>query len=627
MTAKATKRRPLIFAIAFATLMVGSLIPATASFAGTYDVYSCRIPYGAKKGDPAPVEVASSPAEAEGKWSYNASGSVLESQTCATGGEVVGALQAGVAHSDADIATWEFSAPEGVDIHSGFLWQATDAQGGEGYLTWLATPTDPGPASAAGSPSFIDGCVYVLGCRGVGDTAEPLSPQNEVAIPPENTGGSHLYINASCSKASCPSSSGDKEGYAAVIHLYAADLQLEENAAPVVSSVSGELATSPTISGEPSVHFRALDEGSGVYQATIRVDGAVVQQNILDEEEGRCKPIETAPDGRPAFLSAKPCPREVEGDLSIQTKSFTNGAHTLSITVSNAAGEEATVLDRTIDVQNASSSQAGEASPPQSSSSGAPGSPQGGATPLQSPLGAGMLNGRDASSPAHLSAAWLMPRSQARRASRGAGNTDGGASPLGGPTLLSPFGRVHIIVGRLMNGSGKPISGAEIEVSVIRSFGGARPTMLAPLRTNDSGRFRLRLARTQPTSRITLTYASTADGPTAAQAALTLKVEAGVALTVRPKTTSVGHTIKLSGRLLGGPIPQGGKQIVLQAKSKGTPWLTFDVLRTNRRGRFQATHRFRLPGPIRYRFRAVSLHEADFPYVRGQSNVVSVWER
>jgi hypothetical protein len=50
-------------------------------------------------------------------------------------------------------------------------------------------------------------------------------------------------------------------------------------------------------------------------------------------------------------------------------------------------------------------------------------------------------------------------------------------------------------------------------------------------------------------------------------------------------------------------------------------------VRTDARGRFGARYRFRFAGPAEYQFRAVSEFEADFPFLGGASNVVSVFER
>jgi hypothetical protein len=89
----------------------------------------------------------------------------------------------------------------------------------------------------------------------------------------------------------------------------------------------------------------------------------------------------------------------------------------------------------------------------------------------------------------------------------------------------------------------------------------------------------------------------------------------------------VGQTISFNGVLHGRPIPPAGKQLVLEARSPGSPWLEFNVIRTDPRGRFRASYRFRLPGPHNYQFRILSKYESDFPFIAGTSTIVAVQEQ
>jgi hypothetical protein len=104
-------------------------------------------------------------------------------------------------------------------------------------------------------------------------------------------------------------------------------------------------------------------------------------------------------------------------------------------------------------------------------------------------------------------------------------------------------------------------------------------------------------------------------------------VRAGLRLRVSPALAGVGQSIRFRGRLLGGPIPRGGKLVVLEARSPGSRWIEFRDIRSDARGRFRAGYRFRFPGPAHYQFRAVSEPESDYPFAHGGSNVVRVYER
>jgi hypothetical protein len=77
------------------------------------------------------------------------------------------------------------------------------------------------------------------------------------------------------------------------------------------------------------------------------------------------------------------------------------------------------------------------------------------------------------------------------------------------------------------------------------------------------------------------------------------------------------------------PIPSGGKQIVLQALAlgvRGAKWQTFNVVRTSKKGVFRASYRFRFAGPARYRIRAFSRYEQDYPYLASTSPTTLIKE-
>ncbi|HEY1689731.1 MAG TPA: hypothetical protein VGF95_12810 [Solirubrobacteraceae bacterium] len=573
--------------------------------AGTYDVYSCRIPYGASAGAAAPLEVAEG-GEAPGEWNAKATGKVTYSDTCASGGGLTAGLPAEEEHGATDVLTWQFSAPTGETIKEATLWRAGDADGGTGYLYWMTGPEYVPAAEALTSKYFFEGCVYQLGCtEGQGNPDDPLASENEFKVPYENLGGPHLYLSVTCSMVSCPNEPGDTEGFATVINLYASDMLLQETALPSVTNVTGALATQEPIAGEASLAFQAQDQGSGVYQQVVEVDGNQIQRSIVDEAEGRCKPLEAGTEPL-AFLYPRPCPATVQGHVTLDTSTLTDGTHQLRIAVTNAAGNTSTVLERQIDVAN----HAGESG--EHGQDGSP--PPTGGTQVPSEGTSAAPNGSPASATATLTAHWATGKAH--------------RSGSSGASVTAAYGHAQTIDGRLTGPGGKPIAGALIGVTARATYGGAKPKAMHAARTGKAGAFALKLPSKDSSSQaVELSYADTIGGKPVAVKTLTLHVKAGVQLHVTPTTTAAGKAIALSGRVLGGPIPQGGKQVVLEARSKGTRWLQFKVLHTGRDGRFHASHRFRLPGPIRYRFRAICPHEADFPFLAGGSKAVGVFER
>ena len=160
------------------------------------------------------------------------------------------------------------------------------------------------------------------------------------------------------------------------------------------------------------------------------------------------------------------------------------------------------------------------------------------------------------------------------------------------------------------------------------ALAGAKPVTVASARTGPDGRFSVRVRAAGPSRTLCLAYRGVSGiGPPVATRKLMLRVRAGVVLHVTPRVASVGRSIRFSGRLRAGPVPPGGKQLVLEARAPGGTWLEFRVVRTNARGRFHAGYRFRFPGPARYQFRALSEPESDYPFAAGTSNVVGVFER
>jgi len=97
-----------------------------------------------------------------------------------------------------------------------------------------------------------------------------------------------------------------------------------------------------------------------------------------------------------------------------------------------------------------------------------------------------------------------------------------------------------------------------------------------------------------------------------------------VRLSVDPHTAARGRTVKLSGRLVGRPLPATGKVVELQARSPGERWITFRTVRASRRGRFATRYTFRQSGPALYLMRARVREADDYPYATGVSHTARV---
>ncbi len=554
------------FSTAGLVVLVAVLVAVASAWGGKFDLDTCKTPGG---------EIASTDG-----WSPSATGYYsYATNTCHQPGGALMAALGDQPHrtADTEIATWTFTPPPGDRLAAATLWRAGDTDGGAAanaiYEFWFAGPHQLNdPANAFGK------CVGGLSCPvGLGNMSQPFAAENRVEVPALNL-GSNLYVNASCvgqPEFMCTHEVGDPNGYAAAVYLYAADLTLEQQAGPSASDVGGELANAPAVSGTSDVTFNATDPGAGVYEAVFTVDGQVVQSTVIDEDGGRCKNVGQTTDGLPAFLYLQPCPASVSADVGFDTTKVSDGSHHLVVSVIDPAGNSAPVLDRQITVDNP----------------GVPGPP----------------NGTNASAPATLEVGWKS--SKHRR-------------------LTSSFGRQQEVVGRLTASDGQPIAGAQVGLQAIPAYAGAAPVTMPTLVTAPDGTFALRLPGGLSSRTLRFTYCSHLDETQpAATGTLALVVHAGLALAVAPHVTSVDRTIRFRGRLLAGPVPHEGKQLVLEARSPGGPWLEFDVLRSGVRGRFRATYRFKFPGPADYQFRVLSEPESDYPFAAGASNVVAVRER
>jgi hypothetical protein len=588
--------RAIVLSVTLAIASTGT------AWAGEYHVYSCRTPAGAV----APTE----------GWSGSVSGLYdSDPNGCETGGGLVAALNAGIAHpADTDLASWIFNAPPGDVIAAATLWRAGVTPGGSsGNASYMFDLT--GVANTGPKTQVFDTCA-ALSCGGEGSFSEPLASENRVVVQQSALNSPYLSLNALCgslTESNCPAT--PSTGYAAEVELFAADIVLDQPQGPSVQAVGGALTEATTVSGTTDLALRASDPGAGIYEALFNVDGRTVATMPLDEEAGHCRAVGQAADGLPAFLYARPCSPSVSVDVPFDTTGLSNGTHHLVVSVTDAAGNAAVVLEREITVANATGNGApgtGAANGPQGGAGAAPpvaGQPTGGQglavgapEPTESPA-----NGQGATVQAVLSARWRGSTSERMKVS---------------------FGQPPPVEGRLAGPGGQGITGAVIDVSETPQRLGATPVVLASVRTGSDGTWRLTLPRDMSSSSLRFSYrAHLGDLLPVATRTLNLTVRAGVKLRITPLTTTMGHSIHFKGTLRGEELPPGGKELVLEARSPGGRWIQFNVIRSGRHGRFRASYRFRLPGPERYEFRVLSKHEADFPYAEGASPVIDVEER
>jgi hypothetical protein len=365
---------------------------------------------------------------------------------------------------------------------------------------------------------------------------------------------------------------------------------LLDSTVPAVANVTGSLLAAGTLTGTDTINFTASDSGGGVYSATVLVDGQQVLQKVPNTNGGLCVNLAPSASATMAFAAPQPCPAIENVSLDVNTTQIPAGQHHLQVLATDAAGDTAVAYDGTIATDGPPSGEA-------TAGSIGPGSP----IALRGPA-----NGTNASDQARLTARWQSTAKSTR---------------------TSRYGQADRITGRLTSTTGQPISGAALDVSETPAEQGAKTVRLAGVRTDSTGGWALTLPRGVSSGALRFAYRSHVDDTVpVATATLALRVHAGIGLRIAPRVTSVGHRILFTGVLRGTPIPPGGKQLVLEASSGGE-WVEFRTITTDARGRYHASYRFKLPGPVAYRFRVYAPHEADFPFLEGTSHIVTVYER
>jgi hypothetical protein len=105
-----------------------------------------------------------------------------------------------------------------------------------------------------------------------------------------------------------------------------------------------------------------------------------------------------------------------------------------------------------------------------------------------------------------------------------------------------------------------------------------------------------------------------------AEAQVRLAVTAAVKLAVTLK----GVVVRYTGRVLSGPLPAGGKLVIVQGRVRGGSWQTFATRRATRGGAFGGRYRLRARTPGRVlQFRARVVAESGYAYRPATSRAVS----
>jgi hypothetical protein len=190
------------------------------------------------------------------------------------------------------------------------------------------------------------------------------------------------------------------------------------------------------------------------------------------------------------------------------------------------------------------------------------------------------------------------------------------------------YGRGTWFGGRALAGRRTPLAGAAIRVIERFAAGGTPKERVSTVRTDESGRFGVRLAA-GPNREVLATVASTATTRSAESAPLVLSVNSRVALRTSVKVARVGGSpLIFRGKVAsrGAAMPPDGKVVQLQFRLPGLPWSEFRSVRTGPDGRFRYAYRFSDDDSrgVRFQFRAYAPAQAGWPFEPAGSLPVTV---
>jgi hypothetical protein len=523
-----------------------TLVAAAAAQAGTYTVYGCKTPTGAG----APLSGWQDSISSDTYWQGKCPGpmylGMVDSQT----------------HANGETVELKFTAPPGTTISSYTLRRAVKLVSSDGY--YFETLEESG-----GVWHLVNGCSSPAGCKPVGDTKNPSSSSNLFARTAA-AGTTAVALEMLCSRSGgCPRESGTGTNS---IWLWQTAINLADNSSPQFANPPSGPLVSPgaMLSGVVPVTIGATDAGGGVYQASIEVDGRVLQSQVLNSNGGLCQQ---------PFTATVPCPPSVNETMYFDTSQLVDGSHTLLLLVSDAAGNVAAWGPITITTAN------------------------------------NPCNPLPASNAMHLGAAFpLVVRTRVRVH----GRTRIKSSLRLVSRLTVSYLQQPVVRGELVDAAGRPVAGAQVCIAVRDDLPNAQLQAVGGLTTNASGGFSYRLPR-GPSRTIVFIHRVVGG---AISGAVNISVRASVLLRLNGHHLFNGQVMQWSGTLPG-PIPPG--LLSLMQVWRGTHWQTFQQIQIGRSGKWVARYRFEFTtGVQQYQFRLLIPRQSGYPYTSHASSPIRV---
>lgn len=406
------------------------------------------------------------------------------------------------------------------------------------------TTEDWGCASALLLPYF--------NCSMLGSPTDPADPGNQWTR--SGLDLNRLSVWVGCISNGC---AAPFQAPSAFFHLWQSQVTVEDLTHPTIVTTGGTLIGPEPVDRKANLFVQARDSISGIKAMALEIDGQ--PSGTIQVDSGSCaEPYEVT----------RPCPEETGRIFTVDTAGLSEGPHTATGTVTDAAGNQTAFGPLGFTVERPG--------PPDPQ-------PENGIPAVNEPvirLGTG--------------AVWHRP------------------------------GKAAAIAGRLLTDAGVPVAGATLGVrSTPLGVRVSRSVNLPDVLTGADGKFRIPV-RGNGARRIEITFAPGADRPVTSSSVVPVRSRLSLTLRPRPRKVRIGKRVTFTGRIKGAGPSSIGVPVEIQAKVAGR-WETVASVRTRAGGNWRWRYRFRfVERRAIFSFRALVSSAPGWPWPQVKSPVRKV---
>ncbi len=358
------------------------------------------------------------------------------------------------------------------------------------------------------------------------------------------------------------------------VEMNRAAFTLEENVPPTFANLSGTLPANTEHKGVETFAFDLNDDYSGVYDVKVELDGNVINTIVPNINGGRCADVVSSTPARD-FTSAQPCLASASISSDVDTKQYVDGYHAFKITATDAAGNESTISNEpSFFIKN---------------NQVKPGAP-GGATGGNNGSGGNLTTARFSSNSANI--------------------------------VRTKYNAKKTLPNRLVDATGAPIVGAQVDVYEHVNVAGAVRQRIATLVSDDQG-WIVYSPRTTSNKLITFSWAAVRGSfDYATSDNVTLIVKGAVGLKLAKKRIRPGSRMQLKGTLYGEDMK---RRIPVEILARdGKKWRVVAVVNTRANGKFVYRYKFKFVKNGKFKFKARVRGSSDLSVEPGASRPVTL---